>query len=126
MGGSSLRITAQFANWGSNIVSVASDIICTIYNGTTATYSCVGKNAKTNLVAPDEEYFDTSIAGLTTANGNVFISSLTGSGITRQPYALIYRFSPTTTPMSIATIYIKIVHSGTIGQIQSLRVDILP
>ena len=126
MGGSSLRITAQFANWGSNIVSVASDIICTIYNGTTATYSCVGKNAKTNLASPNEEYFDTSTTGLTTTNGNVFLSSLTGSGATRQPYALIYRFNPTTTPMSIATIYIKIVHSATTSQIQSLRVDILP
>jgi hypothetical protein len=125
MGGSSIRITAQFANWGSNIVSVASDIICTIYNGTTATYSCVGKNAKSNLPGPNQMYFDTSTTGLTTTNGNVFLSSLTGTGGS-QPYALIYRFNPTTTPMSIGTIYIKIVHSATASQIQSLKIDILP
>jgi hypothetical protein len=117
-----LRLTIQYPNWGSSNVCVTADVMCTGRQDI-GSYSCVGEIFKNNLVAPDEEYFNTSISGLTTTNGNVFISSLTGSGITRQPYALIFRFVPTSANVYSMSGFIKLVSSTTESQITSITLD---
>jgi hypothetical protein len=117
-----LRLIIQYPNWGSNNVCVTADVMCTGRQDIAA-YSCVGEIFKNNLASPNEEYFDTLTTGLTTTNGNVFVSSLTGSGVTRQPYALIFRFVPTSPNVHSMTGFIKLVSSTTESQITSITLD---
>lgn len=120
-----MRVIIRFANWNSDNVVVACDVMCSMIPDVGATYSCVGKLGKINLVSPDEEYFDASTNGLTVTNGTVQASSQ-ATVFSRIPYALIFQFKPVTTVSSIITAYIQVVHSVTNAQILSVTVDSVP
>ena len=120
-----IRVIVKYKNWGSEYVSVVVNVLCTIKNDSSAAYTCIGEIVKLNQASPNEEYFDTSTTGLTATNGSVSVDSQY-TAFSKLPYGLIFSFEPSTTPISLTTIHIKLVSSTTAAQIDYVEVDAPP
>jgi hypothetical protein len=120
-----VRVIVQYKNWGSEFVSVVGNVLCTVKNNFGPGYSCIGEFVKFNQVSPNDIYFNTSTTGLTATNGTIFLSSR-ASTFSLIPYALVFRFRPVFTPISLFTIHIKLVSSVSAEQIESVTVDAPP